>query len=230
MITRNFLLFALFCFTAILTFTKIYNGDIWWSLAEGREIVSSGVLQNTNNFSFTFPGQHWISAQWLFSLTAYILNNLVGITGLVIVKIIIFLIIVFFLLRIIQSTGLPSYQIVLFLLLFILAIHFRIMIRAHLFSILYFSIFTFLIHRFRSGKRRALYWLLLVSLLWSNFHSGIIFGLGFLAISFLEDSCQFILKSNFSFRRLIRAQFFKDYFIFGFGCLLISFINPQGFY
>ena len=77
MITRNFLLFALFCFTAILSFTNIYNGDVWWSLAEGREIVSSGVLQNTNKFSFTFPDHHWISAQWLFSLTAYILNNLV---------------------------------------------------------------------------------------------------------------------------------------------------------
>ncbi len=229
MITRNFLLFALFCFTAILSFTKIYNGDIWWSLAEGREIVSSGVLQNTNKFSFTFPDHHWISAQWLFSLTIYILNSLIGITGLVIVKIIIFLIIVFFLLRIIQSTGLPSYQIVLFLFLFILAIHFRIMVRAHLFSILYFSTFVFIIQQYRNGKKHVLFWLLLASLLWSNFHSGIIFGLGFLAISFLEDSSRLLLKSNFSFRRLVRAQFFKDYFIFGFGCLLISFINPQGF-
>jgi len=227
-ISRNFLFFAIFFFIAILSFTKIYNGDIWWSLAEGREIVSSGVLQNTNKFAFTFPDHLWISAQWLFSLTAYFIINLIGISGLVIVKIIIFLIIVFFLFRVIQSTGLPSYQLVLFLLLFILAVHFRIMIRAHLFSILFFSIFIFLIHQFRNDKKHALYWLLFVSLLWSNFHSGIIFGLGFLALSFLEDSIRFLLKSNFSFRRLVQAKFFRNYIIFGIGSLLVSFINPQG--
>lgn len=47
-----------------------------------------------------------------------------------------------------------QFVLILLLLLFILSVHFRIMIRAHLFSILFFTLFLFLVDRYRTGKHR----------------------------------------------------------------------------
>jgi hypothetical protein len=39
---------------AVLSFRPIYEPDLWWHLAQGRENLS-GHFVRTNLFSFTFP-------------------------------------------------------------------------------------------------------------------------------------------------------------------------------
>lgn len=152
--SRYFLYFALFSFVFIISFTRIHNGDIWWALAEGREITTSHSLQNVNRFSYTFPSQPWNSAQWLFSLSAYSIHQLTGVPGLILIKIAVFLFIILLLIKILQPRMPNQFVLILLLLLFILSVHFRIMIRAHLFSILFFTLFLFLVDRYRTGKHR----------------------------------------------------------------------------
>ena len=52
---------------AILSCRPIYEPDLWWHLAQGREDVS-GHLVRTNVFSFTYPDYRQRYTPWLFDI------------------------------------------------------------------------------------------------------------------------------------------------------------------
>jgi hypothetical protein len=62
------------------------DGDIWWHLAAGREMVSRGSLLWTDPFSVGAAGRPWTDVHWLFQLAVYALHQCAGLAGLVWVK------------------------------------------------------------------------------------------------------------------------------------------------
>ena len=56
---------ALIVAAAAVSFRGVYEPDLWYHLAQGREVLSGHVVR-TNLFSFTYPDyrQHYTS--WLF--------------------------------------------------------------------------------------------------------------------------------------------------------------------
>ena len=62
------------------------DGDIWWHLAAGREMVARGALLFTDPFSVSAQGRPWADAHWLFQLAVYGVNQWLGLGGLVLVK------------------------------------------------------------------------------------------------------------------------------------------------
>ena len=197
-------------------------------MAEGREIAANHMINNTNHFSFTYPNHPWFSSQWLFSLLAYLTHQSTGINGLIVLKIVVFLTIVYLLIATLRRHHAGYGLLTLLIALFVLAVQYRIMIRAHLSSILLFILFMFLIDRFRSGKPKALFWLPAITILWTNLHSGLIFGLILLALAALEEALLFLGKNRFNVWLLFRQRFFKQYLFAGLACFLATLINPQG--
>ena len=62
------------------------DGDIWWHLAAGREMLARGGLLFTDPFSVSAAGRPGVDVHWLFQLGAYAVNQLLGLGGLVLVK------------------------------------------------------------------------------------------------------------------------------------------------
>ena len=62
------------------------DGDIWWHLAAGREMVSQGRLLFSDPFSVSAQGRPWIDVHWLFQLAVYAINQWLGLRGLVLAK------------------------------------------------------------------------------------------------------------------------------------------------
>ncbi|HEX7452604.1 MAG TPA: hypothetical protein VF294_09980, partial [Polyangiaceae bacterium] len=62
------------------------DGDIWWHLAAGREMVARGQLLFTDPFSVSASGRLWPDVHWLFQLTTYAVHSAFGLAGLVWVK------------------------------------------------------------------------------------------------------------------------------------------------
>ena len=55
----------------------MYDPDLWWHLAQGRE-AASGHLVRTNLFSFVYPDYPQPYTSWLFDLGSYVLWTRVG--------------------------------------------------------------------------------------------------------------------------------------------------------
>jgi hypothetical protein len=47
------------------SFMVFNDGDVSWHVANGRWILAHGQVPRTDHFSFTLPGQRWVSFEWL---------------------------------------------------------------------------------------------------------------------------------------------------------------------
>jgi hypothetical protein len=79
-----FLAVAVGAFVVLLG--PITDGDIYWHLAAGREIVHERALLRFDPFTLSAAGRPWVDVHWLFQLGAYALYALFGFTGLAIAK------------------------------------------------------------------------------------------------------------------------------------------------
>lgn len=66
--------------------TPVADGDIWWHLAAGREILNSRAFLRSDVFSSGAAGRPWTDLHWLFQVGAHALHALGGLRALVLTK------------------------------------------------------------------------------------------------------------------------------------------------
>jgi tetratricopeptide (TPR) repeat protein len=74
---------ALVCGVAATGLSPSADGDIWWHLAAGREMVARGALLFADPFSVSAEGRPWVDVHWLFQLAVFGLHRAFGLAGLV---------------------------------------------------------------------------------------------------------------------------------------------------
>ncbi len=148
------------------------DGDIWWHLAAGREMVARRQLLFTDPFSVSASGRPWPDVHWLFQLTSYAIHSAFGLAGLVWVKCLIVAcgaLLLFFSLE--HKPG--SWQRPLFvtsLLLALFAARSLLLVRPVIVSLFFLALFVYELERFRrDGRARHLLVLPLAQVLWANF-------------------------------------------------------------
>jgi hypothetical protein len=70
----------------VVSLGPISDGDIYWHLAAGREILHERALLRLDPFTLSGAGRPWVDVHWLFQVGAYALYALSGFTGLAIAK------------------------------------------------------------------------------------------------------------------------------------------------
>jgi hypothetical protein len=70
----------------VVSLGPISDGDIYWHVAAGREIVHQRALLRFDPFTLSAAGRPWVDVHWLFQLGVYALYTLSGFTGLAIAK------------------------------------------------------------------------------------------------------------------------------------------------
>jgi hypothetical protein len=70
----------------VVSLGPISDGDIYWHLAAGREILHQRALLRLDPFTLSAAGRPWVDVHWLFQVGAYALYALSGFTGLAIAK------------------------------------------------------------------------------------------------------------------------------------------------
>src|SRR5882724_3814473 len=86
LLRQRLLLLVTFAGAAIVGVAPSTDGDIWWHLAAGREMVARRALLWTDPFSVGAAGRPWIDVHRLFQLAVYAVHQCAGLAGLVWVK------------------------------------------------------------------------------------------------------------------------------------------------
>jgi hypothetical protein len=166
---------------ALLSFRWTYEPDLFWHLAQGREIAA-GRLIETNLFSSTHPDFPQPATSWLFDLAAYESWEAAGPVGVQLAQALV-LAVTFGLLLAAGATrgSLPAALAVLALGFFV--IEPRALPRPHTVSLAGMAACALLVERAQAG-RSALGLLLAVPLvaLWCNFHVECFFGVVLLGL------------------------------------------------
>jgi hypothetical protein len=85
--TERLLVFAAVAVGAfIIAFGPVSDGDIYWHLAAGREMVRQRMLLYADPFTVSAAGRTWIDVHWLFQLGAFAVHSAFGFAGLATAK------------------------------------------------------------------------------------------------------------------------------------------------
>jgi len=82
----SILIAALAAGAFLVGLTPIADGDIFWHLAAGREMVRRHAWLRVDPFTVSAGGRPWVDVHWLFQLAAYGVYSAAGLGGVVIVK------------------------------------------------------------------------------------------------------------------------------------------------
>lgn len=161
--------------TIVLSFRPIYEPDLWWHLAHGRE-TAQGRFVRTNVFSFGYSDyrQHYTS--WLFDTLAYTSWRAGGAITIQVLQASFLGLTLFLLYRACRVRS-PAWSVGVVLLLGFFVLEPRAIPRPHLVSFAGLAGCTLLIERAMARRAaRPLWWSIPWIAVWSNFHVECVFG------------------------------------------------------
>jgi hypothetical protein len=160
---------------ALVSFRRVYEPDLWWHLAHGRE-NAGGDLVRTNLFSFIYPDyrQHYTS--WLFDTLAYSSWQIAGGAGVQALQWLAIAAALVLLYRACRVEAPPMAAAVALVLVWVV-LEPRAIPRPHVISFAGLAATSLLVARTAaSGSARPLVWAIPLAALWANFHVEAVFG------------------------------------------------------
>lgn len=207
---------AVIVMTILTSLRKIDDPDGFWMLAGGRLILDSG-MPAVNTFSHTFPDHPWKFTQWLPAVLYEFMRSIAGFEGIQILLISIALAIFLTLTyrASLEKEDFNWWVLIFFAIMALASTRMRITPRGDIFTVLGLSV-TFLIWKLKPGKVHI--YAAVSSLVWTNCHSGVIFGVilwGIITVAALISGD----REDFKKARLSALFFF-----------IATFINPNFHY
>ena len=195
------------------------DSDTYWQIAVGQSILDHGALPRVDVYSFTKPGEAWLSSSWLAQIIYAVSYNLAGWTGPVVVAAAAIAATFGLLAHILERRGPSTYAALVALAAMVLSTpHF--LARPH---VLAMPVMVAWAHGLMTASERRQppsFWLLPMIALWANLHGGFVFGL-VLAGAFAIDALWNAEPSQ-------RAPLALRWFAFGLAALAACCVTPYG--
>ncbi len=200
-----------------LMFRFLFNSDLWFHLAAGREIWRGKAIPAVDSWSYTAAGRPWHNHEWLADLVYYGWSSAFGVDSLVYWQWLVlggaYLWLYRLLARLSGSRAAAS-------LLTVLALAVGVPffdIRPNLWSVLGFVVLISL----TLGRERPPVWLPLLFVVWVNLHGGVMLGLLALPILLAGN----LAASGAEGALAVRLRRAAALWI---ACVVAAFLNPYG--
>jgi hypothetical protein len=167
--TRKLVTLLVFWGVFAITLRPLVDADQWWHLAAGDWMRSAGQIAVNDPFSHTVAGRAWIEHGWLPDILASWVFEHLGYAGL---GLLLGLTVTGALALVYRQMEGRLFVRAFTLLLVAVASAIAWTMRPQIFSYLYFAGVLWMLDRYRRGRRRAVWLLLPLMLLWTNTHGG----------------------------------------------------------
>ena len=224
-------IFGIMSCALLLVIFPFFDFDIYWHLANGREMVAQGRIINEEIFSYTKAGTPFSNHEWLAQILLYAVYLLSGDVGLNLFKIAIAASVVILLFRTCRMLNASPVLAALLSTAGILIAAERYLVRPELFSLLGLALLGYILHGYKSERisATALRWLPLIMLLWDWLH-GAVFGVVFLGIWVFSENLKYWVRRQVSLPgwAALPAPRLKDFNFWLAMVLAAMMINPWG--
>ena len=213
--------------------TLLGDGDTGWHVRTGEWILAHHQVPHTDLFSFSRPGAPWFAWEWLWDVLFAMLHQRWGLAAVVLASMTVICLTTMGLFRLVRrkcNNGLVAIAVTL-LATGACSIHW--FARPHLFTLLFFAVTLHIADRaceqqWPPGSRPVLlWWLVPLTLLWTNLHGGFF-------VVFLVLACYIgsnLLNAAIEPDAQRRIQFLrstKPWLATALGCAAVTLINPYG--
>jgi len=219
-IDQIWLLVPLFLSFLLLSLSTLREGDLWWHLKVGEEILRLKSIPEVDYLSFTAFGEpFFFTRSWLSGLLLYIVFLLGGLQSLVLLQALVGLVVIGILMSLTLERGAKVRIASVAVVLSFLGLYSFSTARPVIFSYLCFSIFLWVIYIYRYKGRNRLWLLPIIMVLWVNLNSAWVTGL------FLVGVFVILVFIETIFRRYSLLKI-RSLLIWGVFTFLAIFINP----
>jgi hypothetical protein len=206
--------------------TLFGEGDTWWHLRAGEEILRAHAWPHTETYSFTAAGTEWIAYEWLGEVAMALAYRGGGLVGLKLLSLTLsggmFLLLYVYATR---RSGNCKAAFVVCAAVLPVAVAFWTL-RPQLLGYILFLVTLICLEEFRRGRAGALWVLPAAFLVWANTHGTFVFGLAALGLAWFSGHLEFqcgaivsVRRSESETRRLATVTFL---------CLLALGVTPYG--
>jgi hypothetical protein len=203
---------------AFISFRGVYEPDLWYHLAQGRENAAGRIVRE-NTFSFTYPAYRQRYASWLFDAAAYGAWRSMGGAGVQAFQALL-LAVTFASVYRGARQGAPVVAAAAVLIAGVSVVEPRAIPRPHLASFAGLAMCMLIIERAVALRRiKPLWWAVPIVAVWSNFHVEAVFGAAALGVFAV---CELIAPSVFTRSDARRAL------VIAAVCGLATLANPYG--
>jgi hypothetical protein len=166
----------------LFCFIRQTDYDWWWHLRTGQLIWEQRAIPSADPYSYTNAGRPWVVHEWLFEVLTYLGYRAIGYNGLSLALGLVLL--ATFTLHYLLLRALGAGRVLAGLLVAWsgLLTFMTVTMRPQVFSYLFLAVELWCLYLYRSGRRRAVWLLPPIMLLWVNLHGAWIMGLGTLAL------------------------------------------------
>lgn len=214
------------CLTAFAsTLASVPGVDLWWQMAAGRLIWSTGQVPTADPFSFTARGRPWLVHEWVPDVLFYLIYSRLGPTWLVALKAaVIGSALVLVLVLAARASGRPWLASLLTCFAALGGGYFWD-IRPQMFTYLLTAVFLLLIDDFRrKGRCGPLWTMAILTGVWANLHGGFIIGPTLLGAYMVGDVLDWIVRGE---KHRAKSLLLALPII---GGLAFSLLNPNGYH
>ncbi len=211
---------------ATIARTFFVDPDVWWHIKNGQVILATHHWPTTDIYSLSVAGRHWIDSEWIGEVLLAAMYRLGGLRGLELLLLILgsAILVALYTLAAVRS-GNSKAAFVATAALFVLAtVSFNL--RPQMLGYLFLILTLIVLERFRQGKRRAIWALPILMLLWVNAHGSWIIGLGVIGIYLASGLVEFHL-GDIEARRWNPSDRMRLASVFGL-CACATLITPYG--
>ncbi len=203
------------------------DGDPGFHIKTGEYILNHQSLPSADPFSFTMAGKEWFAWEWLSDVLFAWIHGMFGLNGVVVFCNLIIAATFCFLFKILLSKQV-NILIALSLVLVTLGASFlHWLARPHIVSWLFTLISYWMLDEYQLRRKKYIYFLPLMMLVWVNLHGGFMIGLILTSIYLLGNFLTFLTTTDKTRSKDCLGISLSLAFI-GLFSLFASFINPYG--
>ncbi len=173
---RRLMVLVLLLCILFMASQEITDPDFWWHLRTGQYIYETGSIPRQDVFSYTVSSQRWVTHEWLTEIILYLIYDISGQEGLILT----FAAIITgaFALLYLQCAGRP-YLASLVVIWAAITSAVTWGVRPQMLSLLLSSGFLYVLHLYKGGRRRYIWMMPPLMILWANLHGSFLLGLVF---------------------------------------------------
>lgn len=190
---RQLALASVFAAALVLACFHVTDLDLGGHVTVGREIVKNHRIPATNFFSHTFPDHPYPVHQWLGQVILFGTHHVAGTTGLILLRMAVVLLGALLLYRNARREGAPVVVASGIVLLLLVAARPRFFERPFLVTIVFLPLLHSFVADMREGRTRRLWPIVPLIAIWAHIHSGVLFGVLYLAAAIAGEGLKILL-------------------------------------